>query len=59
MEQRFQDLIMRDYRQPLDHAVQAPNMTSMMRDQVNNHDRVDEMKIDKKLRWFSMYGQSI
>jgi hypothetical protein len=50
---------MRDYRQPLDHAVQAPNMTSMMRDQVNNHDRVDEMKIDKKLRWFSMYGQSI
>ena len=40
---------MRDNRQPFDRTVQAPNTAGMMRNQVDDHNRVDEVEIDKEV----------
>ena len=47
----------------LGYAVQAPNVTSTMRHQVDDHDRVDQVVIDKKIemvldKWPIPCGQS-
>lgn len=40
---------MRDHRQPLDRAVQARNTAGMMRNEVNDHNRVDDVEICKEV----------
>ena len=40
---------MHDHRQPFDRTVQAPNTAGMMRNQVDDHNRVDEVEIDKEV----------
>src|SRR5580704_1928565 len=47
-EQRTQPGMTRDQRHAFDQTIEAPDMARVMRHQVDDHDRVDEVVVDEE-----------